>query len=331
MRDRDEQLCGPMRPTRVSWNFRIERESHERKRRIGDRTCFTHRSAHQKSKKMNSQPHRSLRASIASHGLVGLLLFGAVALHAQEGADRAPQMTNPGLPDPNIRSSKQGDTERLAPPAQPTTRMIIEMTTGEMRLTPSPVPAEAPITRWFELETASISSRYHFLGNVGGTTTANGSQYQVTFKGRFNFDESGKYNLEAGLFSGNSFTVSNRHRDSHSGRSQERRRKASITSPHDVTLGRFPRSGARWSSAEPIAPGQHAQIGPRRIRQHRDELQQVIVRVAKVDRSRRHPGQHHGVVSSEGRPGLSAERQPSAIGPARRADQRVQLGRPHEG
>jgi len=84
--------------------------------------------------------------------------------------------------------------------------MIIEMTTGEMHLTSSAVLAEGAISRWFEWETASISSRYHFLGNLGGATTANSNQYQVTFKGRVNFDKSGRYNLEAGLFSGNSFT-----------------------------------------------------------------------------------------------------------------------------
>jgi hypothetical protein len=84
--------------------------------------------------------------------------------------------------------------------------MIIEMTTGEMHLTSAPLPPEGAVGRWFELETASISSRYHFLGNVGEATTANSNQYQVTFKGRFKLDGSGNYNVEAGLFTGHSFT-----------------------------------------------------------------------------------------------------------------------------
>lgn len=70
-----------------------------------------------------------------------------------------------------------------------------------------------------------------------------------------------------------SYGILDRCGNSHSGRGHERvRRDAPHTSPHDVMLGRFPWSGARWSSAQPITPGQNAKIGPRWIRQHRDEL-----------------------------------------------------------
>lgn len=155
---------------------------------------------------MNSQPRRSLVPSLASRWLVVLLVFGAATLRAQEGANRDLQTIGSASPHASVRSSNQGDTEGRAPAGQPTTRMIIEMTTGEMHLTPSTAPAEGAISRWFKLESASISSRYHFLGNLGGPTTANSNQYQVTFTGRFNFDKRGRYNLEGGLFSGNSFT-----------------------------------------------------------------------------------------------------------------------------
>src|SRR5438128_10485557 len=68
--------------------------------------------------------------------------------------------------------------------------------------------------------------------------------------------------------------VLDRFGDSHCGGSHERVRcKAPITSQHDLTLGRLPRSGARWRLADPITPGQHAKIGSRRISQHRYELQ----------------------------------------------------------
>jgi hypothetical protein len=133
-------------------------------------------------------------------------MFGAAALHAQVGTNRDSQATNPAFPDPSVRSSKRGDTKGRAAAAQPTTRMIIEMTTGEMHLTPSTVPAEGAISRWFDLETASMSSRYHFLGNLDGVKTANNNQYQFTFKGRLKLDRSGNYDVEAGLFTGNSFT-----------------------------------------------------------------------------------------------------------------------------
>lgn len=48
---------------------------------------------------------------------------------------------------------------------------------------------------------------------------------------------------------------------------------------------------------DPLSPRKYAKIGPRRIGQHCNELQQVIVWVAKVDRSRRHPGQYDGLFS----------------------------------
>lgn len=51
------------------------------------------------------------------------------------------------------------------------------------------------------------------------------------------------------------------------------------------------------AAAKPIAPGNYAQFGSWRIRQHRDELQKIVVGIAKVDRRRRHPGQHHRFLS----------------------------------
>jgi hypothetical protein len=43
--------------------------------------------------------------------------------------------------------------------------------------------------------------------------------------------------------------------------------------------------------ASPVIPGKYAEVGSRRIGQHRNELQQIIVRVLEIDRSGRHPGQ----------------------------------------
>ncbi len=82
--------------------------------------------------------------------------------------------------------------------------MVIEMRTGETHLAPATVP-EGKLARWFDLQTASISNRYQFIENARGATTASHEQYQVTFKGRFKFDEKGKYSLHAGVFSGRNF------------------------------------------------------------------------------------------------------------------------------
>jgi hypothetical protein len=86
-------------------------------------------------------------------------------------------------------------------------KMVIEMRTGETPLTPSrPNEAnERGLARWFDLQTASISNRYQFIENVRGATTASHEQYQVTFKGRFKFDQKGRFSLNAGLFSGRNF------------------------------------------------------------------------------------------------------------------------------
>jgi hypothetical protein len=83
-------------------------------------------------------------------------------------------------------------------------KMVIEMRTGETHLSPSP-SNEGRLSRWFDLQTASISNRYQFIENARGATTASHEQYQVTFKGRFKFDEKGRFSLNAGLFSGRNF------------------------------------------------------------------------------------------------------------------------------
>jgi Amino acid permease len=138
---------------------------------------FAYQVRCQNFKKMNSQFHRSLHASLPSHWLVLLLLLGPAVVHAAESTDRVSQAIDSALSDP---SSKQGDMKKLTPPSQPTTHMIIEITTGEMHLTSPTIPPQGAVSRWFALETASISSRYHFLGNLGGATTGNTNQYQAS-------------------------------------------------------------------------------------------------------------------------------------------------------
>lgn len=88
------------------------------------------------------------------------------------------------------------------PPSPP--KMVIEMRTGDTH--PAPLSSsEGKLSRWVDLQTASLGNRYQFIKNTSGATTANHEQYQVTIKGRFRFDAQGKVSLHAGVFSGRSF------------------------------------------------------------------------------------------------------------------------------
>lgn len=76
---------------------------------------------------------------------------------------------------------------------------------------PEAKPAQAnegDLARWFELQTATLSTRYRYIENSAGATTFNHMQHNEAFKGRFKFDAAGRYSVNAGLFTGNSFTGS---------------------------------------------------------------------------------------------------------------------------
>src|SRR5262249_38132217 len=61
------------------------------------------------------------------------------------------------------------------------------------------------VTRWFDLQTATIGTRYRLIENSQGAHIANQLQSFAQFKGRFKFDPDGKYSINAGVFTGNSF------------------------------------------------------------------------------------------------------------------------------
>ncbi len=67
---------------------------------------------------------------------------------------------------------------------------------------------EGELSRWFELQTATLSTRYRYIETSAGTTTFNHLQHNEAFKGRFKFDAAGNYSINAGLFSGSNFTGS---------------------------------------------------------------------------------------------------------------------------
>ena len=67
--------------------------------------------------------------------------------------------------------------------------------------------AQTGLSRWIDLQTVSLVARSRFVQNTQDVTTANQAQYQVQFKGRFKFDQAGKYSLNAGIFTGSRFVL----------------------------------------------------------------------------------------------------------------------------
>jgi hypothetical protein len=71
---------------------------------------------------------------------------------------------------------------------------------------PKSFAAKSGLTRWFDLNTLSVATRYHFIKNANRTTAADNDQYQFIAKGKFKFDAAGRYSIFAGIQTGTSFT-----------------------------------------------------------------------------------------------------------------------------
>jgi len=65
--------------------------------------------------------------------------------------------------------------------------------------------SEKKLSRWFELQTATLTARYRFTEDNHGDTSTNAIQHQEVFRGRFKFDAAGRYSLNATVGSGNQF------------------------------------------------------------------------------------------------------------------------------
>jgi hypothetical protein len=72
----------------------------------------------------------------------------------------------------------------------------------EKSTTSPQVTSEGKLRRWFEVQSATISTRYVFADNRNGDTLANQVQHQEEFTGRFKFDAKGNYSINAGFFTG---------------------------------------------------------------------------------------------------------------------------------
>ena len=63
-----------------------------------------------------------------------------------------------------------------------------------------------PISRWLELQSAILITRYRYIDTSTGVVASNQQQHQENVRGRLKFDPKGKYSLVAGLGTGNAFT-----------------------------------------------------------------------------------------------------------------------------
>lgn len=138
-------------------------------------------------------------------GLVFLAL--GVVINAQANAPRlelAPTTAAPG--HLSVDKAEPDDQFRQAASTAPAPAKVAA-TAGSPSAS-NPASSEFKLSRWFDLQTATISLRYHFRQNSQARATANQLQHNEAFKGRFKFDRAGRYSLNAGLFSGNHFIVS---------------------------------------------------------------------------------------------------------------------------
>jgi hypothetical protein len=70
----------------------------------------------------------------------------------------------------------------------------------------APKPAALQLSRWFELQNATLNLRYRFIDTSAGVTATNQMQYRQVLRGRLKFDSKAKYTLNLGLFTGTRFT-----------------------------------------------------------------------------------------------------------------------------
>ena len=78
--------------------------------------------------------------------------------------------------------------------------------TAEAPPSAKPQTAKSKLTRWLDLQSATLNLRYRFVDTSAGVTTTNQLQHRESFRGRFKFDPQGNYSLNFGLFTGRRFT-----------------------------------------------------------------------------------------------------------------------------
>jgi hypothetical protein len=68
--------------------------------------------------------------------------------------------------------------------------------------------AASPLSRWFELQTFTLYTRYRVVENSQDVVTSNQLQYKDAIRAKFNLDPRKRFTVNVGFFSGNSFISS---------------------------------------------------------------------------------------------------------------------------
>ena len=82
---------------------------------------------------------------------------------------------------------------------------IVDLKPGDVRLFEPSKATTGKLSRWLDLQAASIGTQYIFAKNGFGATTANQQQYQVAVRARFKLDDQGRFSLNTGIYTGANF------------------------------------------------------------------------------------------------------------------------------
>src|SRR5687767_1260261 len=83
-------------------------------------------------------------------------------------------------------------TAQLAP--------VVQDKTPPLSTSSAQAPVEAapdPLARWLEAQTLTLSMRYDYIADGSDETLQNRMQWQLQIRGRFKFDEAGRYSVHA--------------------------------------------------------------------------------------------------------------------------------------
>lgn len=131
---------------------------------------------------------------------ISILLFSLVLVQAALAQGLLAESKDPAKASDAVSSA-----------AKPKAESTTEKSTGAAPVVVVKKPAQpAPglFSRWVEVQTATITTRYRAIEDSKDVLTTNQVQTQEAFKGRFKFDKKGDYSINAGVFSGNGFTSS---------------------------------------------------------------------------------------------------------------------------
>src|SRR5215469_11730699 len=138
---------------------------------------------------------KNTRMGIAPVVAAMLLLWASSALNAQNQSGGS------------VAQSRGCQFQAETGKATDQTSCIVDLKPGDGRLFATSVSPAGKLSRWLDLQAASVGTQYVFAKNGLGITTANQQQYQVAIRGRFKLDAKGRVAINAGLYTGANFVA----------------------------------------------------------------------------------------------------------------------------